>query len=72
MARMGSNETDSKEAEVYMPAGAADKFSKQRILGSGKYRKSDYDVVNALLSDEKNYSLAEVDEKLAQFKKGEA
>lgn len=44
-------------------------FSKKRILSAKKYQH-DIDVISALLSDTKTYTLAEVDKILADWKKG--
>ncbi len=71
MAKMGSN-SDTTAESTYMPAGSADKFSKAKILSSGLYRNSEYDVVATLLEDGESYTLAEVKEKLKEFKAGEA
>lgn len=47
----------------------AQTFSKMQIVSAKKYEK-DIDVINALLSDKKSYTLAEVDTIIEDFKKG--
>lgn len=45
------------------------KFSKEKIVASKRY-KDKVDIVNALLSDGKEYSLEEVDDIINNFMKG--
>ncbi|MEA4831572.1 MAG: hypothetical protein VB118_03025 [Oscillospiraceae bacterium] len=45
------------------------KFSKKQIASSKRY-KDRIDLVNALLDDDKEYSLAEVDETIETYLKG--
>ncbi len=45
------------------------KFSKEKIVSSKRY-KDKVDLVNALLSDSKEYSLSEVDDIINNFMKG--
>lgn len=47
----------------------AQAFTKAQIVGAKKYEK-DIDIINALLSDKKSYTLAEVDTIIEDFKKG--
>lgn len=70
MAKMGQNRNleSGQESEMFMPAGAADRFAKGRIIGSGRYKKSDLDILGALLSDSESYTLNEVDDILKKFK----
>ena len=44
-------------------------YSKKQIVKSKKY-ENHVDLVNALLDDDKKYSLAEVDKKINSFLKG--
>lgn len=44
-------------------------FVKAQIVGAKKY-EDDIDIVNALLEDDKPYTLAEVDNIIDEFKKG--
>lgn len=69
MAKMGStSQAASEPTEVYMPSGSADRFTKVRIIGSGKYKKSDLDVLQALLKEDESYTLNEVTDMLQKFK----
>lgn len=44
-------------------------FSKERLTQSAKYADNQ-DILDALLSEEKNYTYKQVDELIHQFKKG--
>lgn len=44
-------------------------FTKTQIVGAKRYEK-DIDIINALLSDKKSYTLAEVNKIIEDFKKG--
>lgn len=44
-------------------------YSKKQIVNSKKY-ENHVDLVNALLDDDKKYSIAEVDKKINSFLKG--
>lgn len=44
-------------------------YSKKQIIKSKKY-ENNRDLVNALLKDDKNYSLVEVDKMIDSFMKG--
>lgn len=44
-------------------------FSKERLTQSVKYADNQ-DILDALLSEEKNYTYKQVDELIQQFKKG--
>jgi len=48
---------------------AEDKFSKKQIVSSKRYRNN-VDLLNAVLKDNKTYTLKEVDEIIEKFKKG--
>lgn len=47
----------------------AQTYAKAQIVGAKRYEK-DIDIINALLSDKKSYTLAEVDKIIEDFKKG--
>ena len=46
------------------------KFSKERLLQAKKF-KGDSDLLNALLKDDKTYSIVEVEELIQKYKKQE-
>lgn len=48
---------------------AEDKFSKKQIVSSKRYRNN-VDLLNAVLKDNKTYTLKEVNEIIEKFKKG--
>lgn len=48
---------------------AEDKFSKKQIVSSKRYRNN-VDLLNAVLKDNKTYTLKEVDGIIEKFKKG--
>ena len=48
---------------------AENKFSKEQLLTSKRFRDRK-DIVNALLSDEKLYTVKSVEEKIANYMKG--
>lgn len=45
-------------------------YTKQQILASARY-KGRKDLVTALLDDNRTYTIAEVDQKISQFMKGQ-
>jgi len=45
------------------------KFSKEQLLKSQKY-KDERDLINALLKEDKKYSLSDVDKLIDEFMKG--
>ena len=46
-----------------------DTFTKEQIVSAKKY-KNNVDLLNAILKNEKTYTLKEVDEIIEKFKKG--
>ena len=46
-----------------------DKFTKKQIVSAKKYRNN-VDLLNAILKNDKEYTLKEVDEIIENFKKG--
>ena len=46
-----------------------DRFTKQQIVNSKKYKKN-VDLLNALLKDDKLYTLEEVNKTIEDFRKG--
>lgn len=48
---------------------AENKFSKKQIVSSKRYRNN-VDLLNAVLKDNKTYTLKEVNEIIEKFKKG--
>lgn len=63
----GKKKTNS--AEVKSSATVEQKFSKAQILASAQYANR-RDLVDALLSDNKKYTKAQVDELINKFMKG--
>lgn len=61
-----SNESEMVQAEAVK---AENKFSKEQLLMS-KHFQDRKDIVNALLSDEKLYTVKSVEEKIANYMKG--
>ena len=61
MARAKAKEVDTSKSVAL--------FRKEQIVASKRY-ENDVDIVNALLQDEKEYALVEVDELIERFKKG--
>lgn len=61
MARTKAKEVDTSKSVAL--------FRKEQIVASKRY-ENDVDIVNALLQDGKEYTLAEVDEMIERFKKG--
>ena len=45
------------------------KFEKTAILASDRYAM-DYDIVNAVLKDDQQYTIAQVEEAVKKFKRG--
>jgi len=57
--------TKKKEEKVV----SEEKFGKRQIVNSKRF-KNDRDLLNAILQEDKNYTLKEVEEKIEKFKKG--
>lgn len=75
---MSDQETTATAGVVGAPAqpvegsfnAAETKFNKQQLIGSEKYRHR-RDLLNVLLDDGTEYSIAEVDQKIEKFMTGE-
>jgi hypothetical protein len=64
-----SEKMAKKKTEVIENVAVAVTYSKQQILGSNKY-KNRRDVLGAILTDGKEYTIEEVDSLLDKFMKG--
>lgn len=62
--------TTTKVGDVEIKAVIDNKYIKQQILKSKKYSDKQ-DLINALLKDDTQYSITEVDELINNFMKGE-
>lgn len=58
-----------KKIEKEVIAITEDKFSKEQIVTSKNFR-SEVDLLNALLKENKKYTIKEVNEIIKKFKKG--
>lgn len=66
---MAKNTAQVTEEVKAVPDAAAPAFTKDQVAASKRYA-SVRDLVNVLLEDGRQYTLAEVDEKIETFKKG--
>lgn len=73
----GKKATVSETTTVYGDVGAIGglgksevKFSKEQLLASERFRNR-RDILNALLSDEKEYTIAEAELKIKAYMEGE-
>lgn len=64
---MPDNETSEKK--ILEKTGVTEKFTKDKLLVSSRYLEKK-DIVSALLEDDKEYTLSEVDELIEKFMKG--
>lgn len=64
---MPDNETSEKK--ILEKTGVTAKFTKDKLLVSSRYLEKK-DIVSALLEDDKEYTLSEVDELIEKFMKG--
>lgn len=66
----GTKKQTAKAMEEIQAEEVEKKFNKEQIVSSDKYCKY-RDLVNALLDDEKKYTIATVDNLIEKYRKGQ-